>query len=117
MNKSTDIQNLGTHHELVISGTCKVHAEEPYLHIFTKPNQNPTRCFDSEVGPTQQVGLASGEFRGLVYSVWTILIFWATRHLHEVIKAGKNFDSIKAFRLFFLEMLFGIYLKLTVTVM
>lgn len=38
MNKSTDIQNSASHHELVISGTCKVHAEEPFILIFS-PNQ------------------------------------------------------------------------------
>lgn len=38
MNKYTDIQNSASHHELVISGTCKVHAEEPFIFIFS-PNQ------------------------------------------------------------------------------
>lgn len=38
MRKSTDIKNVASHHELVISDTCKLHANETFICLFP-PNQ------------------------------------------------------------------------------
>lgn len=38
MHKSTDIKIFASHHELVISDTCKLHANEAFICLFP-PNQ------------------------------------------------------------------------------